>query len=1816
MPPDQLAQQFLFFGLGFAQIGLGRWAADRAASRSRPTPPAHSDTPPVRHGKAIRRRDDAAVKRAAADSWRALWTFRGAFDTRRRLIVQKMLAEPAVPEGAARVLAALMRQYQEADNSTTLADARKLYADTRNFYGSTFARRLYEGTFARREDAIEGYVIYAAQKHVRDFVREHQAAFDDPEQVVEDMLFQTGLDRSVDLAGNAPRYTGEEWNNYKSTVLGAVGKARVLHADPTSEQAQIDLARVLNDPDVAALLTDNSHFATVFFDALGGDLSRVIDRYLEFHSDGESEFRGPLSIFGNSEFANTKVGERILLELMALHAQGRIKFQYRQRGPAAWWDWDRLYVNLQYSSIKHVAFGFQGEVARQNTIALLLEHEGHHAVRQHDRGPIRNTQTEERLVFKTGLEFYKELRRNGGHVDPVLKDWLEGMLTALETGAGAFEEYIRTDTPYAFLPEFESGKTDGSPPAFSRMSGPPDPDPAMDILETPPAGPDRARAEEPAAASLDVPQQTLILGSLERELQDFHTVVRELAQREIRGAERLVLAASQDYQGASEADRLQMVEAMIRALALQGTRSSWDALMSFNDVLEDPRVVKLLNQNPLFATAFFGTADVFVPGAMSDHNQRFVLLSYDGAHGIVQRIAGGAPDPDPGSNVIFRRLPENPIGLPPPKDPLQVVAKGLTTLLIHLRAATVPTLERWHKTYELSMTDYEASQLAREIVSLMPTLGRLAELLADIHSHPRPYDRRIADQIKTVPDKIRHPIDGRLFGDFYRALVDKIGKYGLILAGNIPQSEDGCGVIHYSDVKTWLLTLKGAHRLDKALAQSFLRLYRKLPDKAAQMDASLTGFQLTAEDAVRYIRGRLLEFPGVFKFLGELTLHKEMVTALLRDEATTLTDRQLLADIAEAKQTIKLLETGLDTKALRSLTNTQKVRSQIRQLQRQIDEKQKSVDASKRALENFKAVLGLAEKTGLGVLIHCDWGKVSAGPDGRPQETICDYSNFDELLKLVEPYKKANIILAHTGLGRFVRPDDTPVTAAWKRPDGSVFELEAPRHIVMMEEMLAANPHVKFDISWNDVGEAYVTNPKLRQGLVDFILRHPDAVLWGSDTVKPVNKPHYNQAFVTALPLLADVARVDSEAAWNLLRGNYVSIMTEAGRDVADWTRGELLGAVPASLRQEFEAASKAGNTDQFSGHKTLDKVITMEKMLNDLAVRRAGNTTKARELFDEIIGEFRSQDPQVPGNPMVEPETIAGPPNRGKAASRDSALLGPSRSPRSDSPDTPAPALPGGHPPSPRELASALARALARLGVATAAGVGLAHAPISLTGLTTAATVLRQIAFFSRTAYREYVRVSWERLFEDRDVSDKTINVFLNRVLLVGGAVGIDGGDLKAVVRLTGEFRADVRFVFNASPSLTKEQLDNALMGIIGLYQIRVDRQLGASASSLEATNSLTRIGQLLHLIISTTAVVNAAGGVHDLATGDQSLAQTVQEEAYGASQVGMAAASGAASAGRRAGVSLDDHRLVRLVQMVYLALLTVGGAAGTVRDAALLSSTHGMASLVKTLVDSVITGSGIWVTGNDVVRLSRIGSPAGRSVAAPVLIITLAIALRAILQALVPDEQAKQPHSGQPPAPTPPAPTPTPSLSPTPSPPTSPTPGSGPAPPPGAPPGPSQQFAVVPQDGVNVRAAPSINAAQLGAFYQDTYVEATGRVRTDSTGRSWAEVSGTDAAGNQVQGWVAAEYLTPHPAGSMNGVGRVDPNLEQQGYQSETVQPGDTASDLAQKWNVDLGAVAAVNADHIIDLNRIRPGDALYRPGTGRPPPPASPAGLRLTA
>lgn len=152
-------------------------------------------------------------------------------------------------------------------------------------------------------------------------------------------------------------------------------------------------------------------------------------------------------------------------------------------------------------------------------------------------------------------------------------------------------------------------------------------------------------------------------------------------------------------------------------------------------------------------------------------------------------------------------------------------------------------------------------------------------------------------------------------------------------------------------------------------------------------------------------------------------------------------------------------------------------------------------------------------------------------------------------------------------------------------------------------------------------------------------------------------------------------------------------------------------------------------------------------------------------------------------------------------------------------------------------------------------------------------------------------------------------------------------------------------------------------------------------------------------------------------------------------------------------------------------------------------------------------------------------------------------------------------------------------------------------------------QRLVVVPRDGLNVRAAPGLENDKVGTFYHGTFLRGNGNTQTDAQGMEWVEVQGRDVNGRDIQGWVAARYVEPHPTGAMDETGRINPDLEEQGYQTHTVRPGDNLWDIAAQYDADFQELVELNSGHLIDPSLVFAGDSVYLPGTGQPAQPTAP-------
>lgn len=153
-------------------------------------------------------------------------------------------------------------------------------------------------------------------------------------------------------------------------------------------------------------------------------------------------------------------------------------------------------------------------------------------------------------------------------------------------------------------------------------------------------------------------------------------------------------------------------------------------------------------------------------------------------------------------------------------------------------------------------------------------------------------------------------------------------------------------------------------------------------------------------------------------------------------------------------------------------------------------------------------------------------------------------------------------------------------------------------------------------------------------------------------------------------------------------------------------------------------------------------------------------------------------------------------------------------------------------------------------------------------------------------------------------------------------------------------------------------------------------------------------------------------------------------------------------------------------------------------------------------------------------------------------------------------------------------------------------------------------EQFVVVPHDGLNLRADPSTEGEKLTVLRNGTFVDATGQRRIDANGDEWVEVQGRGVDGRDATGWVNGRYLQRNETGEMGPTGRINPELEQQGYRSVTIAEGESVWQAAERAGADPRATVQLNSGHLVDPNLVFAGDKVYLPGTAtQQPEPVEP-------
>ncbi|MES2207638.1 MAG: amidohydrolase [Pseudomonadota bacterium] len=251
---------------------------------------------------------------------------------------------------------------------------------------------------------------------------------------------------------------------------------------------------------------------------------------------------------------------------------------------------------------------------------------------------------------------------------------------------------------------------------------------------------------------------------------------------------------------------------------------------------------------------------------------------------------------------------------------------------------------------------------------------------------------------------------------------------------------------HYADDKVapnYYLGPKGELYYYAFADAMVAREYEKLSqaDKA-RLDLMITGFNPMDLYATNHIKRVLLSFPGVFSGIGEFTIHKELVSKKVAGQPFKQVTKEALPSDIRGNDTLTLHNP--------SLIN----------------------------------IFNLSAEIGLVATLHNDIYETDIQSDGTVTKHSSTHTYIKDLIQLCKASPKTNVIWAHTGLGRYVKP--------------------TVDHLERVATILDACPNWSVDISWDLVQNVIVKPepgmPSL-QSWVHFMKRYQDRILWGSDTV-------------------------------------------------------------------------------------------------------------------------------------------------------------------------------------------------------------------------------------------------------------------------------------------------------------------------------------------------------------------------------------------------------------------------------------------------------------------------------------------------------------------------------------------------------------------------------------------------------------------------------------------------------------------------------------------------------------------------------------------
>ncbi|MGH8965575.1 MAG: hypothetical protein ACRDXB_09650, partial [Actinomycetes bacterium] len=302
---------------------------------------------------------------------------------------------------------------------------------------------------------------------------------------------------------------------------------------------------------------------------------------------------------------------------------------------------------------------------------------------------------------------------------------------------------------------------------------------------------------------------------------------------------------------------------------------------------------------------------------------------------------------------------------------------------------------------------------------------------------------------------------------------------------------------------------------------------RRLPPELAwRAVVGLVGARLDIPGAWGYLAAMAIVNPDQAMMIGETTIAKEAVQRLLGHQAAhtlnpawveqvqRLVTAAVLVSRALADKdnplTTDMVPAGLRALLADPITDPDQVAADlVRTLIQNVDALRVLVFQARHPLAandlldsaalaklpvynpHLHELLQASSDIGYLTVLHNDFGLARILGDARYTEAVPDEQHGMPLLALLREYPKANVVIAHLGVGKW-----TTLSVEHLRLIGDI--LRDP-----------AYAHVNFDISWNEVARHLQATEEITDAFIDLVAEFPDRFIFGSDAVKPESAAQY-----------------------------------------------------------------------------------------------------------------------------------------------------------------------------------------------------------------------------------------------------------------------------------------------------------------------------------------------------------------------------------------------------------------------------------------------------------------------------------------------------------------------------------------------------------------------------------------------------------------------------------------------------------------------------------------------------------------------------------